>query len=86
MLDKNVRCDGCGAEAWVTLEIPLIDSDAWVGFGEPDGPRKQTPPRLDFCSHHYNKHSILLHAQGWEITHDERERINVKPSISANAE
>ncbi len=74
MLDKNVRCDGCGAEAWVTLQkttgIQPFPTDA----------------RLDMCSHHYNKHSILLHAQGWEITHDERERINVKPSISANAD
>lgn len=85
MQDKSVRCDGCGAEAWVTVEIPLRDPDAWTGFGSDEGPHQVRPPRLDFCAHHYQKHSVLLHAEGWEILNDERETINVKPSVSANA-
>jgi hypothetical protein len=40
---------------------------------------------LLFCGHHYRKHETALAAQGAQI-HDERERINAKPSISANAE
>lgn len=67
MLNKAVRCDGCGAEAWVSV--------SHVDIGQ-----------LDFCAHHYNEHSVLLHAQGWTIINDERSRINVRPSISANAE
>lgn len=66
MQDKSVRCDQCGAEAWVTLN--KID-------------KLMT---LDFCAHHYNKNSVILHAQGWIIAKDERETINVKPSVSAN--
>lgn len=67
MLDKNVRCDGCGAEAWVSVKKP-------------------NKGQIDFCAHHYAKNSIMLHAEGWAISADERERINVRPSISANAE
>lgn len=42
--------------------------------------------QLDFCAHDYNKNSLMLHAQGWVITNDERNLINVKPSVSANAD
>ena len=66
MLDKNIRCDGCNSEAWVSV--------------------KNNGKQLDFCAHHYNDNSIMLHAQGWAISQDERELINKKPSISANAE
>lgn len=66
MLDKNIRCDHCGAEAWVSV--------------------KKDGQQLDFCAHAYNANSIMLHAQGWAISQDERELINKKPSISANAE
>lgn len=65
MQDKSVRCDGCGAEAWVSV--------ARVDTGQ-----------LDFCLHHYNEHSTVLHAQGYTITNDERYLINEKPSISVN--
>lgn len=79
MLDKTVRCDNCGSEAWVTIHKS----------GDPAGitypVRPGTEMRLDFCSHHYNKHSLLLHAQGWYIHNDERGLINSKPSPSANA-
>lgn len=66
MLDKSVRCDHCGAEAWVSV--------------------KSGESQLDFCAHSYQEHSLILHAQGWVISNDERELINKKPSISANAE
>lgn len=77
MQDKSVRCDGCGAEAWVTVKKPLP-----VGIHQTG-----TLPRnvLDFCVHHYNQHSTVLHAEGWTISNDERDTINLKPSISANA-
>ena len=79
MRDKTVRCDNCYSEAWVTLNKS----------GDPAGMTYPVPPgtemRLDFCAHHYNKHSLLLHAEGWSITNDERELINTKPSVSANA-
>lgn len=39
---------------------------------------------LLFCAHHYGKHSTILHATGWNISDDERESINVRPSVSAN--
>lgn len=68
MLDKNIRCDRCSAEAWVTVKKPGAAAE------------------LNFCAHDYNDNSIMLHAQGWAISQDERELINVKPSISANAE
>lgn len=75
MLDKNVRCDGCGAEAWVSVKKTVVSEVNPTG-------KKQ----LDFCAHHYQEHSILLHAEGWAISNDERDRINVKPSVSANAD
>lgn len=67
MKDKTRRCDGCTAEAWVSVKKA---NDARL---------------LDFCAHHYEKHSIMLHANGWEIAEDERDLINTKPSVSANA-
>lgn len=66
MLDRSIRCDHCGAEAWVSVK------------------KIETQFQLDFCAHAYQKNSILLHAQGWEITQDERDLINVKPSVSAS--
>jgi hypothetical protein len=41
---------------------------------------------LLFCAHHYNEHSTILHATGWNLSDDEREAINSKPSVSANAD
>lgn len=40
---------------------------------------------LLFCGHHYRQHETALAAQGARI-HDERHRINEKPSVSANAD
>lgn len=41
---------------------------------------------LLFCVHCYNKHSAVLHATGFDLAEDERDTVNVKPSISANSE
>ena len=41
--------------------------------------------RLLFCGHHFSRHEPVLLSQGWAIQ-DERKKINVTPSISANAE
>lgn len=73
MQDKSVRCDKCGAEAWVTLTRPFQVSPGSVEVKNYE---------LDFCGHHYNTNSLLLHAQGWSISNDERELINAKPSVS----
>ena len=40
---------------------------------------------LLFCGHHYRKNEAALAAQGASV-HDERERINAKPSVSGIAE
>jgi hypothetical protein len=40
---------------------------------------------LLFCGHHYRKNEAALVAQGARV-HDERERINAKPSVSGIAE
>lgn len=53
-------------------------AEAWVIVTKGD-------QELNFCAHAYNKNSVLLHAQGWEILEDERALINDKPSVSANA-
>jgi hypothetical protein len=73
MQDKSVRCDGCGAEAWVTVTKVFQ-----VKPGSIDTENRY----LDFCAHHYSTSSLLLHAQGWSISNDERELINTKPSVS----
>lgn len=73
LADKSVRCDGCGVEAWVSVQK----------FEKADG-RAYEDGTLTLCAHHYNKNSILLHAEGWVVVIDERERINNKPSVSAD--
>ena len=64
-----------------TVRCDQCNSEAWVSVKQ-----VETKKQLDFCAHDYNKNSIMLHAQGWAISNDERELINKKPSISANAE
>lgn len=41
---------------------------------------------LLFCAHHYAKFESDLFLQGFKVTEDERKEVNLKPSISANAE
>lgn len=63
------RCDAdCSAAALYRVEQPLMDPDAWVGFGEPGGPRKQEAPTLDWCRHHFYKHFPSQVADGWKVT------------------
>ncbi len=64
-----------------TVRCDQCYAEAWVTVKH-----IETKQQLDFCAHDYNKNSIMLHAQGWAIANDERELINKKPSISANAE
>lgn len=61
-----------------TIRCDHCSFEAWVSV-------KKDGKQLDFCAHAYNDHSIMLHAQGWSISKDERDLINKKPSISANA-
>lgn len=41
---------------------------------------------LLFCAHHYSRFEADLFVQGFTVAQDERSEVNVKPSISANAE
>ncbi|WP_432112756.1 DUF7455 domain-containing protein [Streptomyces sp. S1] len=59
------RCDRCGAAAGYRVIVPPFDPDAWVGFDEPDGPRKVEPYTLDFCVHHWRKHFPVM--EGWVV-------------------
>lgn len=61
-----------------TVRCDHCSAEAWIILSKGD-------QELNFCCHSYNKHSIVLHAQGWEILQDDRDQLNVKPSISANA-
>ncbi|HEY0486814.1 MAG TPA: hypothetical protein VGD72_11250 [Mycobacteriales bacterium] len=40
---------------------------------------------LLFCGHHFSEHEVGLVAQGATVTIDERDTLNEKPSVSANA-
>lgn len=40
---------------------------------------------LLFCAHHNSKFEFGLLADGFKLVEDEREKINVRPSMSANA-
>jgi len=62
-----------------TVRCDNCYSEAWVSVNH------VTHGQLDLCAHHYSKHSVMLHAQGWIIANDERELINARPSISANS-
>lgn len=69
VLNATDRCDAdCSAAALYRVEQPLMDPDAWVGFGEPGGPRKQEAPTLDWCRHHFYKHFPAQVADGWKVT------------------
>lgn len=68
------RCDGCGAEAFVRMDR-LLEKD-----GQP------LVQSLLLCGHHAYKHGALMQAQGWTVGVDEREQVNVTPSVSANAD
>lgn len=41
---------------------------------------------LLFCGHHFSKNEQVLFSQGFLVDEDERDQVNVKPSISASAQ
>lgn len=43
------------------------------------------PMELRFCAHHNGQHFAALKLAGWSPALDESEKINVQPSVSANA-
>jgi hypothetical protein len=69
------RCDGCGAQAFVR-----VGSDYW------DPAMGVVVRDLDFCAHHFKKHESSLYGQGFVVLIDDRDKINERPSVSANAE
>jgi hypothetical protein len=44
-----------------------------------------SPAELLFCGHHFRQHEVVLAAKSARV-HDERDRINAKPSVSATAD
>jgi hypothetical protein len=45
------------------------------------------PSELLFCGHHYAKHEAALASRDTVLAiHDQRDRINERPSVSANAQ
>ena len=71
------RCDSCGAEGYV-LAVKVMSPN-----GDPDGKPKRF--ELVFCGHHGKQETPGLVKRGFTI-HDQTERINEKPSPSANQE
>lgn len=69
------RCDKCSAQAFVRVGKPVQPLPGATEVWD-----------LLFCGHHFQENEPALLAQGFTIAEDERESINVKPSISANAE
>ncbi|UTN93041.1 hypothetical protein SEA_MARKY_38 [Streptomyces phage Marky] len=51
----------------------------FVGSGE-----DALPLELSFCAHHNAKHAAALKLAGWSPFRDDSEKINAKPSVSAN--
>lgn len=66
------RCDRCGAQAFVLALMP------------PSQNRPDTTELL-FCGHHGRVHTPMLAAAGATVF-DYTDRINVSPSVSANAD
>lgn len=72
------RCDRCGSQAFYRVWVPLTNVDTVDDIMAPEKP-------LLFCGHHAGKLEALFESRGWR-TEDFRDQINVKPSVSANAE
>jgi hypothetical protein len=64
------RCDRCGAQAFVRTHIPHGD---------------ERVTELIFCVHHFRAYEPKLRLVALHID-DQSERVNKKPSISANSE
>lgn len=73
-LDASQRCDRCGGQAWVEVEVfdkgeahelyGLAEGADNGHFDKIDGPPKRT---LLFCSHHFTAHTDALKAQANRI-------------------
>ena len=70
------RCDKCQAQAFVEWGKVAVNDDTNEPFTR----------TLQFCIHHSNKYKVALVSQGFDIITDDSDKINTKPSISANAE
>lgn len=68
------RCDDCKAQAFFRF-LYVGENVTFKGNGD-----------LLFCGHHGNKYKDALESQGFVVAVDTTDTINVKPSISANAE
>lgn len=73
-LTLSDRCQSasCGAQAFVRVEIPVTSSPA--------------PLDVLYCSHHYNRHSAGLAGAGARVVHDERAKINSKPTDPSDSQ
>lgn len=54
-------------------------AQAWTVF------RNAKDHDLSFCAHHTIKYEVGMRMQGFELVRDDRDKINAKPSPSANA-
>lgn len=62
------RCDRCGAQAFVRTSILSSEGN---------------PTTLQFCAHHFASNEAKLREIALHVD-DQRDRINEKPSVSAN--
>jgi hypothetical protein len=59
------RCDGCGAQAYITVDMGFTNKDGQPGISQ-----------LLFCIHHFDKHEAKLTASPNRLAiKDERERL-----------
>ena len=76
------RCDRCGAQAFVRIDVPLPPPDF-----DPMAPAGSVDPSpsadLYLCGHHYRECELTVIAAGYRV-YDERYRINEKPTPGAD--
>ena len=68
-LNANDRCDRCGAQAYVLINILVIDKAKDCG--------------LLLCSHHFHEHESQLIYNGATVEVDQRELLRQKEGASA---
>lgn len=76
------RCDRCGAQAFVAVQVEhgeVTLTDEQGTWGAPAGHSV-----LLFCGHHGNTHKVALEVQATAIV-DHTHRINEKPSQSSGS-
>jgi hypothetical protein len=65
-LDASHRCDRCGGQAYVEVEI-YDKGEAHDLFGLAEDPEAKAKRVLLFCAHHFTKHTDTLKAQANRI-------------------